>query len=61
MASSSKLVKTVGSKEFVDFPELYLQKIPAKVDTGADSSTIWTSRIKKTTDDQLAFVLFGRV
>jgi glutathione synthase/RimK-type ligase-like ATP-grasp enzyme len=59
MASSSKLVKTVGSKEFVDFPELYLQKIPAKVDTGADSSTIWTSRIKKTTDDQLAFVLFG--
>ncbi len=55
----SKPITTIGSKELTDFPELDLRKVPAKVDTGADSSAIWTSSIKETKDGQLAFILFG--
>lgn len=33
--------------------------VPAKVDTGADSSAIWASKIRVTKDGILKFVLFG--
>jgi glutathione synthase/RimK-type ligase-like ATP-grasp enzyme len=56
---SSKPITTIGSKALIDFPELNLHKVPAKVDTGADSSAIWTSRIKETKDGHLVFVLFN--
>lgn len=48
----------IGSKELVDFPVLDLQNVPAKVDTGADSSAIWASAIHPT-EDGLRFKLFG--
>src|ERR1700722_4192698 len=56
--ASSKPITTIGSKEFIDFPELNLQKVPAKVDTGADSSAIWASSVNETKDGHLSFVVF---
>ncbi len=34
--------------------------IPAKIDTGASSSSIWATNIKVTEDGKLNFVLFGK-
>ncbi len=36
-----------------------IENIPAKVDTGAESSSIWASDIKLTPDNQLEFCLFA--
>lgn len=36
----------IGRVERVDFPTLGVKKIPAKVDTGADASSIWCSKIR---------------
>jgi len=49
---------TIGSKVLVDFPTLTFLGVPAKVDTGADSSSIWASNIKEK-DGILSFCLFG--
>src|SRR5258708_7829432 len=57
MSQNAKPISTIGSKELVDFPALGLVKIPAKIDTGADSSTIWSSDIH-VTHEGLTFKLF---
>lgn len=46
----------IGSTEFVDVANT--KHIPAKVDTGADSSSIWASHIRVTRDGVLHFRLF---
>lgn len=51
-------VKTIGSKIIVALPELGAHGIPAKVDTGADSSSIWASDVHEK-DGILCFTLFG--
>ena len=48
----------IGSTEFVNFGER-AQKIPAKIDTGADSSAVWASDIHIDKDGALKFSLFG--
>lgn len=48
----------IGSTETIDFPELQLFGVPAKTDTGADSSAIWASQAV-VTPEGLQFVLFG--
>src|SRR5437870_3630872 len=50
---------TIGPRVQVSFPKLSVGPIPAKVDTGADSSSIWASNITEK-DGVLAFRLFGR-
>ncbi|MDB5160642.1 MAG: hypothetical protein JWO96_22 [Candidatus Saccharibacteria bacterium] len=35
----------IGRAERVSFPTLHLSKVPAKIDTGADVSSIWCSQI----------------
>ena len=35
------------------------QNVPAKIDTGADASAIWASKIRITKDGLLKFALFG--
>lgn len=55
-----KNISVIGKTELVSFPELALQNIPAKVDTGADSSAIWASAIKIDADGALSFVLFDK-
>lgn len=36
------------------------KKIPAKIDTGADGSSIWASKIRVTPEGRLLFCLFGQ-
>lgn len=47
---------TIGSTEYVEVAGI--KKIPAKIDTGADSSSIWASHIRITKDGILRFRLF---
>lgn len=60
MASQKLDTKTnlpiLGSTELVDV--LNIKNIPAKIDTGADSSAIWASHIRVTKDNVLKFRLF---
>ena len=48
----------IGSTEFVDFGKR-AQKVPAKIDTGADSSAVWASNIRIDKGGVLKFSLFG--
>ncbi len=48
----------IGPTTFVDFPEYTITKIPAKVDTGADSSSLWATNIRET-NGVLTFEFFG--
>jgi glutathione synthase/RimK-type ligase-like ATP-grasp enzyme len=54
----SKTLERIGSKEFVSLPDYQITQIPAKVDTGADYSSIWASDITEK-DGILSFKLFG--
>lgn len=42
-----KPVTTIGRAERVDFPDADLTDIPAKVDTGAFSSSVWATNIRE--------------
>ncbi len=50
-------LKIIGNNVFVEIAGI--KKIPAKVDTGADSSAIWASHIRMNKQNQLEFRLFG--
>ena len=58
MASVKKPVVTIGSTEHISFPDFQLEKIPAKIDTGADSSAVWASGIV-VDGKMLSYCLFG--
>ena len=48
----------IGSTEYVEIAGI--KNIPAKIDTGADSSAIWASNINMEADGTLVFSLFGK-
>ena len=48
----------IGRAERIDLPKAGIFKVPAKTDTGADSSSIWASKIVETPSG-LECVLFG--
>ncbi|CAN5649237.1 hypothetical protein BH23PAT1_BH23PAT1_3440 [soil metagenome] len=48
----------IGSTAQISFPDLGIENVPAKVDTGADSSSIWASDIK-VSGGKLSFRVFG--
>lgn len=48
----------IGATEFVDFGRR-AQQVPAKIDTGADSSAVWATKIRVDQDGVLRFALFG--
>lgn len=50
------ILDIVGSTEFVEIAGI--KNIPAKIDTGADSSAIWASDINMDKDGTLVFSLF---
>lgn len=52
-------ILTIGTAERISFPELELYCVPAKIDTGADSSAVWASDIRVSADGHLSFMLFG--
>ncbi len=60
MNTPQKQITVVGPKEILDFPELGLCSVPAKVDTGADSSAIWASNIHEK-NGVLYYTLFDRM
>lgn len=49
--------KTIGRTEYVEIAGI--KSIPAKIDTGADSSSIWASNINIEKNGFLIFTLFG--
>jgi hypothetical protein len=49
----------IGRVERVSFPTLNLKRVPAKIDTGADSSSIWCSKIEMV-DGDLECIFFGK-
>lgn len=53
-----KKLTTIGRAEKIEMPAYGLSGIPAKIDTGADSSSIWASGIVEE-NDELRFVLFA--
>jgi hypothetical protein len=48
----------VGRVEKVDLPQLSAIKVPAKIDTGADVSSIWTCKINRI-DNRISVTFFG--
>ena len=48
----------IGRAERIDLPNQGVYKVPAKTDTGADSSSIWATGISETSEG-LTFALFG--
>jgi len=52
-------LKKIGTVESVDIVDCSIFSVPAKVDTGADSSSIWATGIKKNNNGVLDFRLFG--
>lgn len=57
MAKERRKLSIIGSTEYVDV--VNVKGVPAKIDTGADSSSIWASHIRVTKDGVLHFRLFG--
>lgn len=53
-----KGLKVIGRAEHIDLVDLGLEGVPAKTDTGADSSAIWVSRASEEADG-LHCVFFG--
>ena len=56
MMKERKKLSIIGSTEYVDVARV--KGVPAKIDTGADSSSIWASHIRVTKDGVLHFRLF---
>lgn len=54
----NKEKSVIGANEFIDIGKKFIG-IPAKIDTGADSSSIWASKIRMEKDGTLKFALFG--
>jgi len=55
--NNAQILDVIGSTEYVDIAGF--KHIPAKIDTGADTSAIWASEINMAEDGTLAFALFG--
>ncbi len=52
-----KDLNIIGSTEYVEISGI--QNVPAKIDTGADTSSVWASNIEMGKDGTLSFVLFS--
>lgn len=53
-----KELTTIGRAERITFPELDIANVPAKVDTGADASSIWADSVVLK-DDGLYVIFFS--
>lgn len=52
--------KTIGRKENVNFPELHIDHFPARIDTGAFTSSIHCSEVKELDNDKVEFVFLDK-
>jgi len=55
---NDKGLEIIGSTEYVEIAGI--KNIPAKIDTGADSSSVWASNINMSKDGTLSFELFDK-
>ena len=55
---AKKALTVIGRAEKIDLLDFNMTDVPAKVDTGADTSAIWATSIEEK-EDGLYFVLFG--
>lgn len=58
MPMNDETKKIVGRAERLSFPELEVENVPARIDTGAKTSSIWVSKVTFK-DGSLVAVLFG--
>ncbi|MBA2279445.1 ATP-dependent zinc protease [Candidatus Saccharibacteria bacterium] len=58
MSQSEMSMKIIGRAELVSFPELGIEAVHARIDTGAQTSAIWVSRAE-VVNGRLEVVLFG--
>lgn len=56
---SPKLI--IGKVENIDFPMWNMKDIPARIDSGAKTSSIWASNVSINADGLLSFTLFDSV
>ena len=54
-----KDLQKIGTIELVSLPDDRIQDVPAKVDTGADGSSIWATDIRLEAGGKLVFKFFG--
>lgn len=53
-------IETIGTSVSIDFKRYKnLKNIPARVDSGARTSSLWVSNIKVRSNDTISFLLFG--
>lgn len=52
--------EVLGRVELVSFPTLDVHGVPARIDTGAKTSSIWATAIKVHDDGRISFRLFGK-
>jgi hypothetical protein len=57
MTADKKQPKIIGRAEVVSFPEIGIEKVHARIDTGATTSSIWAS-YAEVIDDELHVILF---
>lgn len=55
---TNNILITIGRSEEVGLPERNLNSIPARIDTGAKTSSIWVTNVHEH-DGKLEFYLFG--
>lgn len=58
MTETTKLKKTIGHAEQVTFPKIHIAEVAARIDTGARTSAIWVSAVKRV-DEGLEVIFFG--
>jgi hypothetical protein len=57
--NDKKPMTIIGRTSTADFPAENIRDVPVKIDTGADSSSIWASELHMGRDGVLHFVLFA--
>lgn len=55
----SKAQTIIGRSDVISFPELGFESVPARIDTGARTSSVWATGIREK-DGELEYVLFGK-
>lgn len=55
----SKIQTIIGRSDVVSFPELGVKSVPARIDTGARTSSVWATGVSEK-NGELEYVLFGK-
>lgn len=58
MNSRKNKIRLIGRREYVDFPDLFIQKIEAKIDTGAYRSSLHCSAIEERREGEKVKLFF---